>query len=366
MRYIPTTSLKEGMICGKNLYDVNNQLLLSKGSIVLQAYIQRIEQLGYQGMYILDEMSEDIIVKDVISDELRMSAVKAVKDICIYSDSKNIDKDVLDKKIQNTRAVIGHIIEQLLQNKDTMVNLIDLKFFDDYTFFHSVNVAVLSVLIGVEHGMSHSELLNLGMSAILHDIGKVFIDKDILNKPDKLTPDEFKIMRKHPYDGYSLLKESYEVPTNVYVTILQHHERYDGLGYPNALSGEDILRSARIISVCDVYDALISKRPYRAPLLPSEAMEYIMANGSTMFDMNYTRTFARKVAPFPVGTYVRLSSGHSGIVYANYEDACMRPMVKVVQDQKGQTIDPIYVDLKNESRLRSVTIIGVNDLNTQL
>lgn len=362
MRFVPVLGLVEGMVCGKNLYDVNHQLLLRKGSTVQKGYIDRIGELGYQGIYIDDEISSDIEIRDVISDELRMSAIKAVKDICIYAEKPKAAKGQLDGKIANTKLLIANIVEQILENKDTMVNLIDLKFYDDYTFFHSVNVAVLSILVGVEYGLNKSELFNLGLASILHDIGKMFVDKEILNKPGKLTPEEFEAVRQHSLYGYNYLKESYEIPTSAFIAVLQHHEKYDGTGYPMQKSKEQISIIGRIIGVADVYDALTSTRPYRKSLLPSEAMEYIMANGGIMFDVKLTKIFARKVAPFPKGTYVKLSNALSGIVADNYEDACMRPKVKVILDAEGNSVEAYILDLRSDKKLRSVTITGVNDL----
>lgn len=363
MRFVPVSGLIEGMVCGKSLFDVNHQLLLRKGSVVQRGYIDRIEELGYQGIYIDDEISEDIEVKDVISDELRMSAIKAVKDICIYTGQPQKAKGQLDEKVNNTKLLISNIVEQILENKDTMVNLIDLKFYDDYTFFHSVNVAVLAILVGVEYGLDKSTLYNVGLASILHDIGKMFVDKEILNKPGKLTPEEYDAVRQHPMYGFNYLKESYEIPTSAYVAVLQHHEKFDGTGYPMQKTGEEISIIGRIIGIADVYDALTSVRPYRKPLLPSEAMEYIMANGGIMFDVKLTKIFARKVAPFPMGTYVKLSNGLTGIVADNYEDACMRPKVKIILDAQGESVKPYMADLRADRAMRSVTITGVNDLS---
>ena len=230
MRFVPVHGLMEGMTVGKSLYDINHKLLLSKGSVISRTYVDRIKVLGYQGIYIDDELSNDIEVKDVIRDELRMKAVQSIKDAFIYSDveTKGGQKQI-KAKMDITKMLISNIVEEIIENKDTMVNLIDLKFFDDYTFFHSVNVAVLSVLIGVELGLSREHLFNLGLAGILHDIGKIFIDKDILNKPSKLTDDEYLIMKKHSDYGYNYLKENYEIPSEFYVAVLQHHEQYDRL-----------------------------------------------------------------------------------------------------------------------------------------
>jgi len=362
MRFVPVSGLVEGMVCGRKLYDVNHQLLLNSNSIIHRSYIERIKSLGYQGIYIEDEMSKDIMLKDVISDELRMSAIKAVKDICIYAGQTKRDPKKLVDKVNHTKILISNIVEQVLENKDTMINLIDLKFYDDYTFFHSVNVAVLSILVGVEYGLSKADLFNVGLASILHDIGKMFVDKDILNKPGKLTPEEYEAVKQHPTFGFNYLKESYDIPTSVYVSVLQHHERYDGKGYPMQKSKDQISIIARIIGVADVYDALTSSRPYREALLPSEAMEFIMANGGSMFDLEITRIFAKKVAPFPVGTYVILSNGLTGIVASNHEDACMRPEIKIIMNANQEVIVPYVLDLRLNRSLRSVTITGINSL----
>jgi HD-GYP domain-containing protein (c-di-GMP phosphodiesterase class II) len=363
MRFIPVQSLMEGMVIAKSLYDINQQLLLREGTTVQKGYIERIARLGYQGIYIDDEISKDIEVKDVIRDELRMKAIQSVKDAFIYNDLSTLSGQKQAKqKIDVTKMLITNIVEEILENKDTMINLIDLKFFDDYTFFHSVNVAVLSILIGAELGLSREQLFNLGLASILHDIGKIFIDKDILNKPEALTESEYTTIRKHSEYGYTYLKNTFEIPAAVYVAVLQHHEHYNGLGYPNQKSKEDISLLGRIICVADVYDALTSNRPYRKGLLPSEAMEYIMANGGIMFDIKLTKIFARKVAPYPVGTYVRLSTGDLGIVVKNNSEACMRPIVKVFVDKYGNKVSPQIIDLKEDRLLRNVTITGVNDI----
>lgn len=228
-----------------------------------------------------------------------------------------------------------------------------------------MNVAVLSILVGSEYGLDKNELFNVGLASILHDIGKMFVDKNILNKPGKLTQEEYEAVQEHPAFGFNYLKESYEIPTSAYVAVLQHHEKYDGTGYPMKKAKEEISIIGRIIGVADVYDALTSTRPYRKSLLPSEAMEYIMANGGIMFDVKLTKIFARKVAPFPMGTYVKLSNGLTGIVADNYEDACMRPKVKVIMDEEGNHIKPYLINLRDERDLRSVTITGLNDLGTK-
>ncbi len=205
-----------------------------------------------------------------------------------------------------------------------LVNMIDLKVFDDYTYSHSVNVAVLSIIIGVTMGLGRKELTKLGLGALLHDIGKVFIDKDIVNKPGKLTDEEFSSMKMHSKLGYDYVRDRFQLPVKSYVAVLDHHERYDGSGYPNSKKGDEISDFGKMIALADVYDALTSERPYRKALPPSEAMEYIMGNSQVHFDPELVKVFSRKVAPYPVGTLVKLSNGMTGLVVENYEAFCLR------------------------------------------
>ncbi len=235
--------------------------------------------------------------------------------------------------------------------------MVDLKIFDDYTFYHSVNVAVLSLIIGISVDLPRPELYKLGLGALLHDIGKVFISKKILSKEGPLDIEEFDEIRKHPTLGYEYLTKHYDVPAKSNLGALQHHERYDGSGYPSNLKDESISDFGRIIAIADVYDALTSDRPYRKALLPSDAMEYVMGGSGSMFDPQYVLKFTRKVAAYPLGTIVRLSNGSVGIVVLNYEDCCTRPRIRLVPQKK--TDEHIYVDLKDDKNATNLTITEI-------
>ncbi|GMQ62742.1 HD-GYP domain-containing protein [Vallitalea maricola] len=362
MRFVPVNGLMEGMYVGKSLFDRNNQLLLSKGSVVQKSYIDKIYKMGYQGIYVEDYISSDIEVKDIICDELRRNTVNTIKNVFIEADNdKKSNKKT--NNINETKSLVTNIVDQILENRDTIVNLIDLKIFDDYTFYHCVNVAVLSIVLGTSIGLNKEKLYNLGLGAILHDIGKMFINSKILNKNGKLTEEEYKHIQKHSEYGYNYLKETFEIPLSSYIGVLQHHEKYDGTGYPSNRAKEDISLYGRIIGIADVYDALTSTRPYRKALLPSEAIEYIMANGGIMFDVNLIQNFVKKVAPFPVGTCVELSNRYKGIVVENYEEACCRPKIKIILDDNNNEIDSFYYNLKDQKELRNVTITSISDLS---
>lgn len=354
MRFVPTYCLRQGMILGDNLYNNFGDLMLSSGTVLKEEYVRSIERLQYNGVYIEDDISKDIHIINIISDSVRAQTVKSIKDVFIHceKDGSGIKYDIKKIKLQ-----IETIVDEIFANKNLMVNMIDMKVFDDYTYYHSVNVAVLSIVLGVAFDMQREELCNLGFAALLHDIGKVFVNKDILNKCGKLTPQEFEEIKTHSLLGCNHIKKGYGVANSSYMGILDHHEKYDGGGYPNNLKGNNISWYGRIISIADVYDAITSDRPYRKAMLPSDAMEYIMASTMTLFDPQVVEVFVRKIAPYPIGTCVKLSNGLTGIVVENFEELCMRPRVRIFMEQ-GKEIEPYEINLADYQSL-NITVIEI-------
>jgi HD-GYP domain-containing protein (c-di-GMP phosphodiesterase class II) len=368
MRFLSSDQLSEGMVTSKNIYDASLTLLLRSGNTLSQRYIQRINDLGYRGIYISDNLSEDIQIEDIVIDELRVEAFLAVKDTCYhaYHYAKNSNKyaEGVNKHFQNTFNVASKLIVDLKKRNIGRINLIDLKVFEDYIVSHNVNVGVLSLFLGIEIGLSTVELQRLGVAALLHDVGKMFLDPKILNKTGKLTEEEHKQINMHSSYSYRYAKECYHIHPSTYLGILYHHERIDGTGYPKGKSGKDIPLFSRIIAICDVYDALTSNRPNRPPLLPSEAIEYMMASGNSAFDMELLKVFTKKIAPFPKGVEVRLSNGETGIVTDNIDDLLLRPILRVFKDSEGHLIEPKMIHLSSDTNYRNVTIIEV--LHTKL
>lgn len=360
MRFVPTGCIREGMILGKTLYNASGEMLLSEGKAFIPLYIERLQTLGINGVYIDDSISEDIEIQNVISDEVRNKAVQGVRNVFVHSVSDNPSDKV--QAITKAKELVEEIMAEILKNRNLMVNMVDLKVFDEYTYYHSVNVAVLSTVVGVAIGMNQKDLFALGLASLLHDLGKVFIDKGILNKPDRLSTDEFGEIKRHPEFGYTYLRGMFEVPVKSSLGVLHHHERYDGSGYPNRLVKEQISLFGRIIAVADVFDALVSDRPYRKALLPSDAMEHIMGNGGLIFDPNIARIFSMKVAPYPLGTAVELSNGCVGLVVENYEGFGLRPAVKIIKE-KGRDVTPYVINLLTDTKCLNITITGISDLS---
>ncbi len=348
MRYIPVLCLKEGMKLGKNIYSSEGVVLLAEDILLTEEYIKSLIKIGINGVYIDDSISANIEVRNIISDELRIEAIKSIKSI--YNNSHNVERTV--NMVEN---IAKSIMWEILNNKNIMVNMIDIKTFDDCMYTHSVNVAVLAAVIGLGLNLESKKIEKLTASGLLHDIGKVFISKEILNKTEKLTEDEEKLVKTHAELGYRYIKQYYNIAVTSYVGILQHHERFDGKGYPDGKKGEDISQFGRIICLCDAYDKLVTETPNRKACIPSEAIEYMMANNGQIFDPKLIKIFLRRVAPFPVGSILKLSNGERVIVIENNEECCIRPKVRNIEN------DEVY-DLTYDWNLRNVTIVSVEDM----
>lgn len=353
MRYVPIGCLREGMVLGKSLYGANNELLLAQGQRIIGKYIDIIQNLGYQGIYISDSLSQDIEIINVIKDELRQKTTTTVKNVFMYANAG--DRKSLDKTFEDSRVLVGEMVDEILGNNTLMVNMVDLKVFNDYTYYHSVNVAVIAVVLGIAMNYSYQALIRLGLGALLHDIGKVFVPLGVLDKDGKLTDEEFNYILQHPKNGYDYLMHNCILPSEAYSAVLQHHERFNGSGYPYGLKGSRISKNSKIIAVADVYDAMISNRPYRKALPPSEVMEYIVGGSTTLFDPSVVKSFVRKIAPYPVGTIVELTNGEKAIVTQNYENFGMRPKVRILNSHNANTV----VSLKDDLSYLNVTIKGI-------
>jgi len=357
MRFVPLQSLKEGVVLKKSIYDANGNILLEDGVELNSFCIRKLKKIKIKSVYIEDEISKGIEIKSIISDELRLEAIKNVKEIFKFVEKKHPSQEEVNDSQSKIKKITENIIDEILNNNEVMVNMIDLKVCDDFTFFHSLNVAVLSIAIGYAMNLRKEELRELGLAGMLHDIGKVFIPEEVLNKKGRLNDSEFEQIKKHSNMSFDYLKKRYKLSAKTYRGILMHHERWDGSGYSKGLSGIDITLYARILGVADTYDALISDRPYRKGWPPSKALEYIMAGNGTMFDPKVVEAFIMVVAPYPVGTVVFLSNYKKGIVLENFEQKGSRPLIRIFKENEKR-VEPYEIDLRDEKFL-SVEIVNI-------
>lgn len=327
MRRVNIESINFGVKLARTIFSSDGGILLEQGVELRESYIEHLKNHGISEVYLEDDISQDIVVKDVIRDQTRSDAVVLVKKLMTnYQFTNSIDVEAVKK-------TVNEILDELLGNDDILYNLSEIKSVDDYTFEHSVNVCILSLITGIGLGFDISRLRDLGTGAMLHDIGKLLIPREILKKPSQLTVEEFEEIKKHTILGYELLKKSGRVSlTSAYIAF-GHHERYDGSGYPLQLKNENIHMYARIVAVADVYDALTSDRVYRKKLKPNEVFEYITSLGIHHFDPNVIENFVKYVTVYPVGTGVLLNTRERGIVVRDNRSLPTRPVIRIVYDE---------------------------------
>jgi len=241
--------------------------------------------------------------------------------------------------------LVDDVSSSVFRNPGALISLARLKTVDDYTYMHSVAVCALMIALGRTMGMDEAQCRQAGLAGLIHDMGKAVIPLEILNKPGKLTPEEFEIVKSHPARGHELLSEARGVAEEALDVVLHHHERIDGKGYPHGLAGDAITSIARMGAVCDVYDAVTSNRPYKAGWDPAEAIAQ-MASWQGHFDRTVFAAFVKTVGIHPTGSIVRLASGRLAVVVEQHATAPTTPVVKVFYSTKANLrLPPERVDL---------------------
>jgi len=242
------------------------------------------------------------------------------------------------------RTMIEGLAQAVAQNRTALLALTTLKNYDNYTFTHMVNVSILTMGQARSLGVDGPLLREFGLAALMHDIGKVRTPIEILNKTDKLTDQEFAVMKRHTVDGAEMLRKTPDIPALAPVVAFEHHLRLDGTGYPNTVSRPSLNAGTMLCSIADVYDAMRSQRHYQQAFPTDRILAVLQRNDGTLFDQHLVRRFVQLIGIYPVGNMVRLNTGELAVVVKVYAPDPHRPRVRVVFDREGNRL-PLAHDL---------------------
>ncbi|WP_273429914.1 HD-GYP domain-containing protein [Chitinibacter tainanensis] len=373
IKKIPSDALKVGMfIHDLNVDWMNHPFVRNQFAVADDNVIAQIMATGVREVYIDTERGLDLAdapTVEEVNSELDAQLLKLAEEPPpiikvsfaeeltrarkIHNQATNAVKTVMRDirlgkaiELEGVAQVVEDITESVLRNSGALVGLGGIKDKDEYTFLHSVSVCTLLVTFAQSLGMDREMIRLAGTGGLLHDTGKMKVPNEILNKPGRLTDEEFAIMRTHPEEGWLILKDipgMEEIPLEI---TLHHHERIDGTGYPHKLPGDQISRMAQMAAVVDVYDAITSDRCYHKGMPAPEGLRKLWEWSKFHFNPELVQAFMRTVGIYPVGTLVKLESSRLGVVIEQNEASMLQPKVKVFFSLKSNTyIQPVLVDL---------------------
>lgn len=354
-RLVRTRQLQPGMKIDQAVVDKSGRNLVQRGSILDNYVIDSLLKMGVMMVYIqsgeetagdieksispqarkqIERLHTDDRSKVELSDSVKTRVAEGIQ--FIYSNTES--KELADA----TNNIASNLMNAINSTDAIAVDISALKTSDEYTFKHSVDVATMSMILAKQQGLSQKQIYEIGVAGLLHDIGKTKISLDILNKPARLTDEEFAVMKQHPVFGYRMIKGRDEFSNEICMAVLQHHEKMNSKGYPVGFPSDKITQYARILTIADIYDALVTERPYKSAFSQREAVEMIMSMTGEL-DLTAMKSFLESMILYPVDSIVELSNGEKAKVVKNNPHYILRPTV--VGIKSGRVYD-LSMDIK--------------------
>lgn len=354
-RLVRTRQLQPGMKIDQAVVDKSGRNLVQRGSILDNYVIDSLLKMGVMMVYIqsgeetagdieksispqarkqIERLHTDDRSKVELSDSVKTRVAEGIQ--FIYSNTES--KELADA----TNNIASNLMNAINSTDAIAVDISALKTSDEYTFKHSVDVATMSMILAKQQGLSQKQIYEIGVAGLLHDIGKTKISLDILNKPARLTDEEFAVMKQHPVFGYRMIKDRDEFSNEICMAVLQHHEKMNSKGYPIGFPSDKITQYARILTIADIYDALVTERPYKSAFSQRDAVEMIMSMTGEL-DITAMKSFLESMILYPVDSIVELSNGEKAKVVKNNPHYILRPTV--VGIKSGRVYD-LSMDIK--------------------
>ncbi len=347
MRLVSVDTINENDILGKTIYTSDASLLLAAGVKLSKRMINSLKRNHVYYIYVEDEQSEGIVPISIIPDEVKVKNVAKVERIMkksFASLNHAKGKMISEEVISEYRKVVKDLFDMLSDMPERLYNMVELMGTDMYTYAHSVNVAVLSIVIGLALKMDRDKIQHMALGALMHDIGKMQVPENILNKPDVLLPPEYEQIKEHVSMGYELIKDDITLSGITKQIVYGHHERLDGTGYPRGLNAGNISIYTRVVTICDIFDAMTSDRVYQKKMPIYKALDVMMAEAVERIDAPLLKTLIENITIYRPGETVVLEDGRKGIVVDVRRGYATRPIIRIVEDQTQ--VSPYEIDLK--------------------
>ncbi len=374
IKKVPINKLKPGVFVSDLNVDWLHHPFLN-GSVFLknEQMISKIKGYGIKEVYIDTERGLDVDDAPTAEEALRKSRnqlnrsintkpefekpepfrlelpkARKIKEDAISIVQKFSEDIRLGKQLQldGVDELVDNMVDSISRNKDALLSLVTIRKKDQYTFMHSVSAGVLMIAFCKSLQMSQDEIKTYGVGALMHDIGKMAIPVEMINKPGKLTDEEFELMKQHATFSRDILLETGDIAEEVIQIAYQHHERIDGKGYPNGLKDGEISRGGLMTAIVDVYDAITSVRSYSNGVEPIEALRKLFEWSKFHFDEELVHKFIKTMGIYPVGSLVRLANDQLGVVVETGRESLLKPIVRVVYDIRRKiALSPRDVDL---------------------
>lgn len=360
MRKVSIKVVNTGEKLARDIVTDNGNVLLRAGRELNNVILERLTKLNIDSIYIEDNLTEDIRPSESLDEHTRIQALNTVRHTMMRAASDpSIESRAAAPQLGAVfRDVFRRLLEAMSTHKSMLVNLADLHVSNDYLFNQSINVATLSILMGLSKGYNERQLEELGIGALLVDIGMIRLPQSLWHKDSPLTSEERDIIRTHPEVGFQFLRKQEGISLISALCAQQHHERYDGEGYPYGLKGEEIHEYAQIIAIADVYSALTSTRLHRQRYTPAEAIEYLYAMGNSHFSMNMLQHFISQIAIYPVASTILLNTGQTAVVYEVKPSLVTRPIIRIISEADGSPVsDQRNLDLNQNHNMTIVNLV---------
>ncbi len=351
MRQIYLSEAKPGMILARYIMNAGGQILLAPDAVLTEEYIRKLAMLGVTTIFVKDADFPDIATPEYLTVETKQRALSILDGTMKQlADGETFAPDAVD-------SIAADIVEELISHPNLIIHLSGIMIHDDDTLAHSLNCSIYAAILARLAGFGISQIKEITSGALLHDVGKIWIDKALLHKPGRLTAKEYTIVKMHPEKGFNaLIARRWELSSLVAHMAWQHHERINGRGYPRRLQGDEILPYARLLAVTDVYEAITANRPYRRAMPPEAIYDVIHSGLGIDFDEEYCRLFLSKLAIYIPGMRVLLNSGETAIVVSLPPDTPQRPVVRLIAHPDGSPyLVPKDISLAKRPKLQIVS-----------